>query len=85
MTRWGVAYKNALSNIQCAKIELSEWLVKKDWRYPTEKLFAEFNVRNVDHLYLNTITTAIYIYGIYNLKKKMHNQLYLITHDVSIR
>lgn len=72
---WGGAYNNALLTLQKCQNTILRVAYKKNWRFPTEKLFEDFNVLNIELLYLKTIT--IYL--------KKHNQLDSINHGVNTR
>jgi hypothetical protein len=48
---WGGAYDNVLSLLQTCQNTIIKVAIKKDRRYPTEKIFEEFNVLNIKNLY----------------------------------
>jgi hypothetical protein len=69
------AYYIALLPLQKCQNTILRVANKKNWKYQTEKLFEDFNVLNIELLYLKTIT--IYL--------KKHNQLDSIIHGVNTR
>jgi len=47
----------------------------KDWRFPTKKIFEEFNEHNINNLYKN----------LFNISKKNNNLLSPTKHEVNTR
>jgi hypothetical protein len=72
---WGNAYDTCLLRLQKCQNTILRVAGNKEWRYPTEKLFAELNVLNINNLYIKTCT--IYL--------KKHNILSLINHKINTR
>jgi len=48
---WGGAYNNALLQLQKCQNTIIKVACNKDWRYPTKKLFENFNVLNINNIY----------------------------------
>jgi len=72
---WGGAYDNVLSLLQTCQNTIIKVAIKKDRRYPTEKIFEEFNVLNITKLYFKI--SILYI--------KKHNILSPLNHGVNTR
>jgi hypothetical protein len=70
---WGGAYNNVLSLLQTCQNTIIKVAIKKDRRYPTKKIFKEFNVLNTKNLYFK-------ISILYIIK---HNILSHLNHDVN--
>ena len=72
---WGSAYDNALLRLQKCQNTIIRVPCNKKWRYPTKKLFKDFNVLNINNLYIKTCT--IYL--------KKYNLLSPLNHNVNTR
>lgn len=72
---WGGAYDNVLMQLQKCQNSIIRVATEQDWRYPTKKLYEDFNVLNINNLYIKMST--IYL--------KKHNQLSPISHEVNTR
>jgi hypothetical protein len=72
---WGGAYNNVLTKLQTCQNALIRTILKKDYRYPTETMFKEFNVLNIKNLYYKI--SIIFI--------KKHKLLQPLNHNVNTR
>jgi len=72
---WGGAYDNVLSLLQTCQNTIIKVATKKDRRYPTEKIFKEFNVLNIKNLHFKI--SIVYI--------KNNNILLPLNHSVNTR
>jgi uncharacterized protein (UPF0128 family) len=68
-------YDNVLMQLQKCQNLINRVAIKKDWKYATKKLYEDFNVLNINNLYIKIIT--IYL--------KKYNQLSPIIHEVNTR